>query len=81
MGKSLLCEAIEGEVIMPWRPEVFVEGKWSQNALVFATRSEAEAYALDLFTRWTMCSDSRAVEVPDAEVSYAYLDGVLHLTK
>jgi hypothetical protein len=28
---------------MPWKPEVFVEGKWSQNQLVFATREEAEA--------------------------------------
>jgi hypothetical protein len=23
---------------MSWKPEVFVEGKWSRNALVFATK-------------------------------------------
>jgi hypothetical protein len=66
---------------MPWKPEVFVEGQWSQNQLVFATREEAERNAHDLFMRWTSCSDSRAVEVPDAEVNYAYLDGTLHPAK
>lgn len=66
---------------MPWKPEVFVDGKWSQNALVFATGEEAERYAHDLFMRWTLCSDSRAVEVPDAEVNYTFLDGALVATK
>jgi hypothetical protein len=66
---------------MPFKPEVFVEGKWSQNQLVFATREEAARYAHDLFMRWTMCSDSRAVEVPDTEVNATFLDGVFRLTK
>jgi hypothetical protein len=66
---------------MPWKPEVFVQGQWSRNQLVFATREEAARYAHDLFMRWTMCSDSRAAEVSDAEVNYAYLDGTLHPAK
>lgn len=55
---------------MPWKPEVFVEGKWSQNSLVFATESEAAEHAHNLFMRWTPCESSRAVEVPDAVVNY-----------
>jgi hypothetical protein len=55
---------------MPWKPEVFVDGQWSQNALVFATEDEAAQSAHNLFMRWTLCSDSRAVEVPDAVVNY-----------
>jgi hypothetical protein len=66
---------------MPFKPEVFVQGQWSRNQLVFATREEAEANARDLFMRWTQCSDSRAVEVSDAEVNYAYLDDALVETK
>lgn len=61
---------------MAWKPEVFVEGKWQQNALVFATRQEAEERARDLFTRWTLCENSRAVEV-DAVVNYRYENGKL----
>jgi hypothetical protein len=66
---------------MPWKPEVFLEGGWHQNALVFATREEAEMNAANLLQRWTLCSDSRAVEVPDAEVNYTYLNAVLKLVK
>jgi hypothetical protein len=62
---------------MPWKPEVFVEGKWSQNSLVFATEEEAKQNAHDLFMRWTSCDDSRAAEVPDAVVNYRYEDGKL----
>lgn len=48
---------------MSWKPEVFVEGKWSQNALVFATCEEAQRSAAALFDRWTLCEGWRAVEV------------------
>ena len=44
---------------MNWKPQVKVEGAWSSNALVFATKEEAERYARDLFRRWTLCVDSR----------------------
>ncbi len=61
---------------MNYKPEVFVEGQWAQNALVFATRKEAEDNARALFMRWTMCSDSRAVETTEP-VNYSYTDGEL----
>jgi hypothetical protein len=62
---------------MPWKPEVFVEKKWSQNGLVFATREEAERNASDLMYRWFAVEDSRAVEVADAVVNYDYTTGTL----
>ena len=61
---------------MNWKPEVEVEGKWSQNAIVFATQPEAEAYARDLFGRWFVCTGHRAVEVDTAEnpVNYTWTE-------
>jgi hypothetical protein len=61
---------------MSWKPEVFVEGKWSRNALVFATKEEAEASAFNLFSRWMLTEDHRAVEV-DEPVNYRWHDGRL----
>jgi hypothetical protein len=58
---------------MAWKPEVFVEGKWSRNALVFATQDEAERNARDLFRRWMLCENSRAVEV-DEKPNYVFTD-------
>ena len=54
---------------MSYKPEVFVQGAWSSNALVFATEAEAKAYALNLFQRWTLCDDYRAVP-SDLEPNY-----------
>jgi hypothetical protein len=70
---------------MSFKPEVKVAGnggKWSQNALVFATRDEAERNARDLFMRWMACEDHRAVEV-DEPVSHAYSEAgeLKHLEK
>ena len=59
---------------MSFKPEVFVEGKWSQNSLVFATEDEAKAKARELMSRWTLVQDSRAVESADV-VNYTYLPG------
>ncbi len=63
---------------MAWKPEVFIasENKWCHNALVFATRDEAERNARDLLLRWFVPTDSRAVESSDP-VNYRYVDGVL----
>lgn len=61
---------------MSFKPEVLVQGQWSQNALVFATREEAETSARDLFYRWTLCADHRAVESTDP-VNYSLVDGAL----
>lgn len=61
---------------MSFKPEVFVEGKWSQNGLVFATHDEAKAYAQDLYCRWTLCTNHRAVESSEP-VNYKFVDGKL----
>lgn len=62
---------------MAWKPEVFVEGKWSRNGLVFETEEEAKRSASDLMYRWINVQDSRAVEVDD-KVNYRLLaDGKL----
>lgn len=49
---------------MSWRGEVVADasGKWTSNALRFATRAEAEAWVNDLFRRWTLVTDKRVVE-------------------
>jgi hypothetical protein len=66
---------------MSWKPEVFVEGKWSRNGLVFATEQEAKDSARDLMMRWFAVEDSRAVEV-DEPVRHTYVDGQLgHVEK
>lgn len=63
---------------MSWAPEVSTDdtGKFYRNALRFATRQEAEAYVLELMTRWTAVRDTRVVEVEDP-VTYRYRDGEL----
>jgi hypothetical protein len=62
---------------MAWKPEVFVEGKWSRNGLVFATREEAEQSAKDLMRRWSVVDDCQAVFVSGARVNYSYANGKL----
>lgn len=61
---------------MSWKPEVFVEGKWSRNGLVFATKEEALASARDLQWRWLLVEGVRATEV-DEPVNYRWVDGKL----
>jgi len=56
---------------MSWKPEVFVQGKWCKNGLVFATKEEATANADDLALRWTLVQDFRAVESKEP-VNYSY---------
>jgi len=40
-------------------------GKWCGNALRFATRADAELYAVNLSMRWTLVRDWRVVESAD----------------
>ena len=61
---------------MSFKPEVEVEGKFSQNNLAFATREEAEKSASDLFSRWFLCTGHRATE-SDQPVNYKLVDGSL----
>lgn len=44
-----------------FKPEVLVGGKWSSNALRFATFEEALNSARDLMGRWMAVEDARAV--------------------
>jgi hypothetical protein len=63
---------------MSWKPQVQVRGEpgWHSNALRFATRKEAEDNAHDLWSRWTLVTNSRAIESEDP-VNYVWLDGRL----
>lgn len=63
---------------MSFKPEVTTgsDPKFYDNALAFATRDEAEAYAKDLFNRWTLCTGWRATE-SDEPVSHTYANRVL----
>jgi hypothetical protein len=62
---------------MSWKPQVYVDGQWSSNQLVFATHEEAARYAHDLFLRWTLTTDHRAIE-SDETPNYRFENGQLH---
>lgn len=60
-----------------YRPMVQVNGnEWAGNALVFATRAEAEANVLQLKWNWLAVTDTR-VDETDAPVNYRWVDGKL----
>jgi hypothetical protein len=64
---------------MSWKPEVIVTGegdKWLSNQLRFASEKEALDNARDLFHRWMLAKEYRAVECDDP-VNYSYIDGQL----
>jgi hypothetical protein len=63
---------------MSWKPEVVADsgGHWTGNALRFTTKQEAEAYAYDLMTRWTLVRDTRAVEHTDP-ATHRWIEGKL----
>jgi hypothetical protein len=58
---------------MSWKPEVIADnsGKWTGNALRFATPEEAELYVADLMYRWTAVRETCVVESDDP-VSYTW---------
>jgi hypothetical protein len=60
-----IVDNFEKEAIMSFKPEVFVDGQWASNGLAFATMTEAEQYAEDLYSRWTLCTAHQAVESTD----------------
>lgn len=63
---------------MSWRPEVIADnsGKWTPNALRFATKAEAEANVAALAERWLLVTDTRVVEC-DEPVNYQWVEGKL----
>jgi hypothetical protein len=56
-----------------YKPQVQTDttGQWYGNALRFATYEEALASAADLFSRWTLVREYRAVESDD-KVNYQW---------
>lgn len=54
-----------------WKPEVIADnsGKWTGNALRFATKEEAQRYVYDLALRWIAVRDTRVVP-SDEPVNY-----------
>ena len=64
--------------MMSFKPSVSTDGgvTFNENNLAFATREEAEASAKDLFGRWMLVTDWRAVESTEP-VNYTLKDGVL----
>lgn len=62
-----------------WRYEVFVQGKWYDNTVTFATAEEAQQAADIKMWNWTMCDETRVV--PSAKpVNYRIEDGaVVHI--
>ncbi len=61
---------------MSYKPQVFVQGTWRSNALVFATREEAQSSAEDLMSWWLLVQDVRVVESTDP-VNYKWVDNQL----
>jgi len=57
-----------------WKPEVLVDGRWSSNALRFATQEEAFGSMMMLRMRWWVPTDGRATESEDA-VNYRHENG------
>ena len=62
---------------MSFKPEVIADssGKWSGNALRFATEEEARIYVDDLMMRWTAVRDTRVVEVDEPVTARLDRDG------
>ena len=61
-----------------YRPEISTDGgkSFGQNAQVFATKEEAETMAKDIFNRWMLATDHKAVE-SDEPANYRIINGVL----
>lgn len=63
---------------MSWKPEISTDGgkTFGQNGQAFATEAEARTMAADIFSRWMLATDYRAVE-SDEPVNYEIADCAL----
>ena len=54
-----------------WKAEVLADssGRYSTNGLCFRTKAEAEAYARDLASRWTLVRDWRVRKATRVELA------------
>ena len=48
-----------------YKAEVYVDGAWNQSGVVWPDRESAEEAARDLWSRWTLTTDHRAIEVEE----------------
>ena len=49
-----------------YKAQLLVDGQWSENAMRFETKEEAEGHAKDIFSRWTQPTDWRVVQIRKA---------------
>ena len=62
---------------MSWKPAIKTSGEeYSLNAQAFETKEEAEAMAKDIFSRWMLATDHKAVE-SDEPANYRIINGAL----
>ena len=53
----------EVQVVNEWGGVATGTSKWYSNSLKFESHAKAEAYAKDLFERWTQTVDWRVIEI------------------
>ena len=51
--------------IIGFKSEVLVDGEWGRNGVVWPDLVSAEKAAADLYSRWMLTTDHRAVEVEE----------------
>ena len=62
---------------MSWKPAIKTSGEdFHLNAQAFETKEEAEAMAKDIFSRWMLATDHKAVE-SDEQANYRIINGAL----
>ena len=65
------------EMMMSWKPAIKTSGEdFNLNGQTFETKEEAEQMAKDIFNRWMLATDHKAVE-SDEPVNYRIINGVL----
>lgn len=71
MGLVTGASLVKKPVVVPTLAvEVIADrsGKWCGNALQFETLEQATTYGGDLYSRWTLVSDWRVIDVETGEV-------------
>ena len=62
---------------MSWKPAIKTSGEdFHLNGQAFETKEEAEAIAKDIFSRWMLATDHKAVE-SDEPANYRIINGAL----
>ena len=62
---------------MSWKPAIKTSGEdFHLNGQAFETKEEAEVMAKDIFSRWILATDHKAVE-SDEPANYPIINGAL----